>query len=80
MRHLILMVVLFLTACQKSETVFVTQPLPEELTREVVVVCEPGETLRALGECAMALREGLDTANDKLKKIHDITRQDSDKG
>lgn len=60
---------LCLTACASPDPALV---IPAELTRPVVVVCSSGVTSRALGTCAMALREGLNTANDKLVSIGEL--------
>lgn len=65
MMRLILMSVLCLTSCAPRPEPFV----PAELTRPVVVTCETGTTSRALGDCTLALREGLNAANDKLARI-----------
>ncbi|MBV7408783.1 hypothetical protein [Maritimibacter sp. DP1N21-5] len=65
---------LFLTAC--GEVPPVTQPIPDELLRPEIVTCPPGDTVRALGSCAIALRRGLDTANDKLTSIAEIVSDD----
>lgn len=70
MNRLTLMSVLCLTACAlRPDPV---QIIPAELTRKVVVTCASGDTSRALGQCALALREGLNVANDKLGRIAGI--------
>jgi len=40
--------------------------------RPVVVECRPGDALRALGQCAMDLRRGLDEVNGKLVAVGEI--------
>lgn len=65
MRFLI-MAALFLTGCAKTVA---RQPIPATLLEPVEVHCRSGTTERALGECALRLRAGLDTANDKLTAI-----------
>lgn len=67
MIRLTLMSVLFLTGCATREPI-----IPAELTRPVVVTCPPGYTSGAIGACLMALREGLNTANDKLARIGEL--------
>lgn len=69
MSRLMPMAALCLTACaaQVPEAV-----IPPELLRPVVVECRPGDTLRALGQCAMDLRRGLDEANGKLAAAGEI--------
>jgi hypothetical protein len=63
------MAALCLTACAAPvpETV-----IPPELLRPVAVECRDGGTLRALGQCAMNLRQGLDEANAKLVAVGEI--------
>ena len=69
MNRLMPMAALCLTACAAPvpETV-----IPPELLRPVVVECRPGDTMRALGQCAMDLRRGLDEANGKLVAVGEI--------
>ncbi|MBV7408213.1 hypothetical protein [Maritimibacter sp. DP1N21-5] len=74
MRRFLTMAALFLTAC--GEQIPVAQPIPAELLRPEIVTCPPGDTVRALGTCAIALRRGLDTANDKLTSIAEILKND----
>ena len=69
MNRSVLMLGLFLTGCASPEPEIV---VPPELTREVVVICPMGDTMRALGNCAILLRGGLNTANDKLRTIEDL--------
>ena len=64
MKSLILMSALCLTACARPEPV-----IPEALTEPVIVTCPPGYTSGALGACLIALREGLNVANDRLDRI-----------
>jgi hypothetical protein len=72
----VLTAALFLSAC--GDTVTSTQPIPAELVEPVEVRCESGTTERALGECALRLRAGLDTANSKLSSIKELVRGDDD--
>lgn len=67
MTRLMITSALFLTACANSPSV-----VPAELTRPVLVECATGDASRALGRCAIALRAGLNTANDKLTSIGDL--------
>lgn len=46
--------------------------IPQELLAPVVVTCAPGETSRALGNCALALRVGLNEANSQIDAIRAI--------
>lgn len=64
-----LMSVLCLTGCATPDPVPV---IPAELTRPVVVTCSVGDTSRALGQCAILLRQGLNAANSKLTEIGEI--------
>lgn len=66
MIRLTLMSVLCLTACATPDPVPV---IPAELTRPVAVTCPVGDTSRALGQCAILLRQGLNAANSKLAEI-----------
>ena len=63
---LTLMSVLFLTACAQASVI------PDELTREVVVVCPSGYTSRALGQCLTLHVAALAEANSKLASIKEI--------
>ena len=78
MKPLILMSVLFLTACSTSKPVtrleYVKQQIPDHLLRPVVVKCEDGKTSRALGECALALKSGLNRANSQIEAIAEVVR------
>ncbi len=67
MKILILTSALFLTACASPEPV-----IPEALTEPVVVTCPPGYTSGALGACLIALREGLNIANDRLAAVRGL--------
>ncbi len=67
MTRLILMSVLCLTACGRPEPV-----IPEALTEPVIVTCPPGYTSGALGACLIALREGLNIANDRLAAVRGL--------
>lgn len=66
MNRLTLMAALCLTACATPDP---TPVVPAELLRPVVVTCAPGDTMRALGQCALAMAEGLAVANDKLARV-----------
>lgn len=46
--------------------------IPEELRQTVKVTCRLGYSERALGDCAFALRGGLDEANSKIEAISGI--------
>lgn len=69
MNRLTLMSVLCLTACARPDPAPV---IPAELLREVEVICPPGEISRALGQCLILLRQGLNEANSKLAAIGEI--------
>lgn len=71
MTRLMTMSVLCLTACAATNT----DVIPGALTTPVTVTCRAGDTSRALGECAIALRAGLDDANSRLVAIGDIVRK-----
>lgn len=68
---LILIFVSFLTACADPEKARV---IPEPLLRPVVVVCEGGTKSKNLGDCALALRAGLNTANSQILAIAEIEK------
>lgn len=68
MRYL-LMAAPFLTACVD---VVARQPIPAPLLEPVEVTCKDGTTERALGECALKLRAGLETANGKIEAIKEL--------
>lgn len=73
MRIFLRMSVLSLTGCLANNV----QPvIPAELLRPVVVICEDGSKVRALGDCALALRSGLNTANSKLQAIGEMFPND----
>lgn len=78
MKSLILMSVLCLTACSPREPVVRTEYLkpyvPEALLRPVTVKCQDGTTVRALGECAIALRSGLNRANSQIGAIAQVLK------
>ena len=78
MKALILTSVLFLTACGANKpmvrTEFLKPEVPAHLLRPVVVQCPPGDTSRALGECALAYRHGLNTANSQIAAIGEVVR------
>lgn len=67
------MAALFLTAC--AESTVARQPIPALLLEPVEVRCAAGTTERALGDCALRLRAGLDTANDKLTAIKELVTE-----
>jgi hypothetical protein len=68
------MAALCLTAC--AETTVARRPIPAQLLEPVEVRCAAGTTERALGECALRLRAGLETANDKLTAIKGLVTND----
>lgn len=69
MKALVLIFALFLTACSNKAA----EPIiPEELLRVEPVRCKAGNTERHLGQCAIALRAGLDLAHGKLRSIAEI--------
>ena len=76
MKPLILTSALFLTACAAPEpivrTEYVKPDVPDALLRPVVVTCRDGETSRALGECALAYRAGLNRANSQIAAIAEV--------
>ena len=72
MKSLMITSVLFLTACASSTPPVI---IPDALTREVTVVCQQGDTSRHFGRCAIALRQGLDSANSQLRAIREIVAQ-----
>ncbi len=78
MRFCLLMSALFLTACEINKpiirTVYVTPSVPEALLRPVVVKCEDGSMVRALGECALAYKAGLNQANSQIAAIAEVTQ------
>lgn len=73
MKALILTSALFLTACGANKpmvrTEFLKPQVPAHLLRPVAVQCPPGDTSRALGECALAYKHGLNTANSQIVAI-----------
>lgn len=71
MNRLILMSALFLSGCGDRDT---RADIPEALLREVKVECPSGETSRALGNCAIRLRQGLNIANSQLTAIAEIEK------
>ena len=76
MKPLILMSALFLTACSAPDpiirTEYVKPDVPDTLLRPVAVTCRDGETSRALGECALAYRAGLNRANSQIAAIAEV--------
>jgi hypothetical protein len=69
MNRLMIMGALCLTGCAAPRP----EPVvPESLLRPVVVECAVGDTLRALGSCALALRAGLDEANAQIGAVAEI--------
>jgi hypothetical protein len=71
MNRLMITSVLFLTACAPAGI----NAVPDALTEPVQVTCREGTISRALGECAIALRAGLDDANSRLVAIRGIVNQ-----
>lgn len=69
MNRLTLMSALCLTACGSPDPAPV---IPPELLRQVEVICPAGTASRALGQCAVMLRQGLNEANSKLAAIGEI--------
>ncbi|MAM60875.1 MAG: hypothetical protein CMH11_05230 [Maritimibacter sp.] len=67
------MAALFLTACAETAA---RQPIPAPLLEPVEVRCADGTTERALGECALRLRAGLETANGKISAIKELVTDD----
>ncbi|UUV43225.1 hypothetical protein RCCWILLIS_53 [Rhodobacter phage RcCWillis] len=51
---------------------YVQPDIPDSLLQPVSVTCPPGYTSRALGECALAYRAGLDQANSQIAAIGEI--------
>ena len=76
MKPLILTSALFLTACSTPDpiirTEYVKPDVPDALLRPVAVTCRHGETSRALGECALAYRAGLNRANSQIAAIAEV--------
>ena len=76
MKPLILTSALFLTACSVPDpiirTEYVKPDVPDALLRPVAVTCRDGETSRALGECALAYRAGLNRANSQIVAIAEV--------
>lgn len=72
MRRLALTCALFLTACGEPRLELVNPHVPADLLREVVVRCAGGETVAALGNCAIALRAGLNQANSQIVATGEI--------
>jgi len=76
MTRLILIFALFLSGCApRLEPVIY---VPNELTNPVIVTCSGGETVRALGSCAIRLRQGLDEANIKLRSIRELVARNEE--
>lgn len=63
-RNLALICAVCLTACAKADLV-----VPPELLQRVSVTCQTGNLEVHLGRCAIALRQGLDTANSKIEAV-----------
>ena len=76
MKPLILTSALFLTDCSAPDpiirTEYVKPDVPDALLRPVAVTCRDGETSRALGECALAYRAGLNRANSQIAAIAEV--------
>lgn len=73
MRRLALICALFLTACDREPRVELAAPfVPADLLRPVVVRCASGDTAAALGNCALALRAGLNEANSQIAAVGEI--------
>jgi hypothetical protein len=71
MRRLALTCALFLTACadRAPQVELATPYVPADLLRPVVVRCPSGGTVAALGNCAIALRAGLNQANSQIVAV-----------
>lgn len=69
MRRLALTCALFLTACAEPRIELVAPYIPADLLRPVMVRCADGHTAVALGNCAIALRAGLDRANRQIEAV-----------
>ena len=78
MKPLMLMSALCLTACAAPEpiirTEIVSPVVPAALLRPVAVTCDEGATSRALGECALALKAGLNRANGQITAIAEVLK------
>lgn len=80
MKPLMIMSALFLTACSRPEpeiiyrTEYIAPVIPEELLRPVYIKCEPGETSKALGECALKYKSGLNKTNSKIIAVGEIIK------
>lgn len=71
MTRLILICALFLTACARPDPAvhLVTAEVAQHLRQPVHVVCAPGYSSSAAGECLMALRAGLNECNGRILSI-----------
>jgi hypothetical protein len=69
MRRLALTCALFLTACAEPRVELAAPHVPADLLRPVVVRCADGQTAAALGNCAIALRAGLNRANGQIETV-----------
>lgn len=77
MRRSALICALFLTGCADEPRVELAAPhVPADLLRPVVVRCASGETAAALGNCALALRAGLNRANSQITALGEILQPD----
>lgn len=77
MKALILTSALFLTACGNDpiiRTELLKPEIPDHLLRPVEVICPGGYTSRALGECALAYKHGLNTANGQIAAISEALK------
>lgn len=78
MKRLMIMSVVFLTACSRPEpeiivkTEYVYPDIPPALLRPVKVSCKPGETSKALGECALKYKAGINQGNSQIGAIAEI--------
>ena len=73
MRRFLLISALCLTAsCGREEVVMLVPEVPEPLRQPVEVKCADGETMEALGACAMKKDAGWREANRRIEAIDEI--------
>jgi hypothetical protein len=65
-----------LTACGDPRVELAQPFVPADLLRTVDVRCADGETAAALGNCAIALRAGLNRANGQIAAVGEILQPD----
>lgn len=71
MTTLALICVVFLSACDNQQPATV---IPDALLNPVNVRCASGSKERAVGNCLIALRQGLDEANSQIDSIARIVK------